>query len=430
MDADVIIIGAGAAGIAAGMRLREAGQRVIILEARDRIGGRIHTDYEFANFPVERGAEFIHGANVVTHELVRQAGLSEIPVDRMGKLRWGSPARPIADLPDDERSLIEGLFKVYASLKDANLPGDVSLSKYFADNGYPQKIAQDIADVLFAQTCCASIYNLSCHDLQREMRVDHSGGLEHGGESRIREGYSALITWMARDLDIRLNTPATHIQRTDQGVRITAKGADYTARACILTIPVAVLNEGLKSGALTFDPPLSDIKREAIAAFRTEGATKLVYQFRQRLWDTDLTYMADDWFAARWWTPAYERDNADAVISAFITATRAIGLYHHIDDAVLKLGLSDLGTMLGISDDDLHAALVKCEVVNWGEDPWALGGYAYVPVGKANARPALAAPESGGLFFAGEATAYDTNPQTVHGAIESGWRAAGETISF
>jgi monoamine oxidase len=88
----VLIIGAGAAGLAAGRALHEAGCDALILEARERIGGRIHTDYQFADFPVELGAEFIHGERTVTHDLVRQAGLSVIPVERLGNLWWAISA--------------------------------------------------------------------------------------------------------------------------------------------------------------------------------------------------------------------------------------------------------------------------------------------------------------------------------------------------
>src|SRR5258706_10078463 len=117
---DVIIIGAGAAGLAAGRKVHNAGRNILIIEARDRIGGRIHTNYDFVDgTPVELGAEFIHGEHAATHELIKQAGLHTIPVDRYGKLRWAQysrPAVPLAELPTELRATISALFMHYHAL--------------------------------------------------------------------------------------------------------------------------------------------------------------------------------------------------------------------------------------------------------------------------------------------------------------------------
>ncbi|MCB0187576.1 MAG: FAD-dependent oxidoreductase, partial [Caldilineaceae bacterium] len=97
------------------------------------------------------------------------------------------------------------------------------------------------------------------------------------------------------------------------------------------------------------------------------------------------------------------------------------------EEDALKLGLDDLAYLL--NREDVHAKCVAAKRVTWAADPYALGGYAHIPPGAGAARPILARPEGAQLFFAGEATAYDTNPQTVHGAIESGWRAAAEVLA-
>jgi monoamine oxidase len=419
---DCIVIGAGAAGIAAARALHDAGGRTVVLEASDRIGGRAHTVYNVANIPVELGAEFIHGANAITHDLVRQAGLHTIPVDRFGKFRWGRPALPLDQLPDDTRAILDGLARDYAALKDADLPEDMALSAYFAARGW-DVVALRTADILYAQTCCARLDDLSCWDLQREMRVDRSGG-ELGGEARIAEGYAALFAWYARDLDIRLRTPVMQIRRTSGGVTITAGGKHkrsiHTARACIVTLPVAVL----QSGRVRFEPPLSAAKMAAIRAFRVEPASKLIYRFESRTWDDDLTYMANEWMAVRWWTPGHGRPDADALLSCYLTADKAANFDSVSEAAALKMGATIAAQML-----PNLAPITRQEYVAWAKNPYARGGYAHLPPGHADARPALAAPEQGGLYFAGEATAHDSNPQTVHGAIESGWRAAREVLA-
>ncbi len=123
---DALIVGAGAAGLAAGRILHDARRSILMLEARDRIGGRIHTDYDFAVIPIEFGAEFIHGDHAVTVDLVKSAGLHTLPVVRMGNLRWSdgkNPALPLAQLPDPLRQTLTGLLQAYDQLSEACITG-------------------------------------------------------------------------------------------------------------------------------------------------------------------------------------------------------------------------------------------------------------------------------------------------------------------
>ena len=417
---DVIIIGAGAAGLAAGRKLHDAGKKILIIEARDRIGGRIHTSYDFVDgMPVELGAEFIHGEHAATHELVKQAGLHTIPVDRYGKLRWAQYSRPavsLAELPTDLRATITGLFMHYRALPDHSPLPDVSLAQYLRERGWNEE-ALKIADILLAQTCCATLETLSCADLIREMRADHAGKQEF----RIREGYGELLKWYSLDLPIQLNTAVRDVIWGDQGVTIVTTREDYRAKRCIMTVPVSILARG----SIRFNPPLSTEKQASIAAFRTEAATKLIYRFHEPVWDADLTFMCHTGLAARWWTPAYGRDGA-AIIACFATAEKAQILDEQEENRALTWGLTELNWLLGTGERDLRKSAIDSRRVSWAFDAYARGGYAHLPPGEAAARPALARPEQDILFFAGEATAFDTNPQTVHGALESGWRAAQE----
>lgn len=420
MCIETIIIGAGAAGLAAGRMLQDAGQTLLLLEARDRIGGRIWTDYTFADFPVEWGAELIHGETAVTHHLLRAANLHTLPAPRKPGLRWGTAggARLIADLPAALQTPIKRLLAAYAELPSrANLSTDEALADYFARRGFtPAEVA--MADVLFAQTCCASITSLSCADLVREMTVDHAG-LE---EFRVAEGYGALLTQYATGLPIQLNTPVLTIHWGAAGVTVSTPAATWTAQRCVLTVPVSLL----QAKTITFEPPLSPSKQAAIAAFRTEAATKLFYRFREPLWDDSLAYMMHTGIAARWWTSGYPRPGA-AVLCCYVTGDRATRIDALAEADALKLGLDELAGLLG--RPDVHAHCVDGRRIAWAHDPYARGGYAHIPPGAAAARPILAQPEQDRLFFAGEATAYASNPQTVHGAIESGWRVAQEILA-
>lgn len=419
---DAIIIGAGAAGLAAGYILHEVGHSIMMLEARGRIGGRIHTNYDFAAIPIEFGAEFIHGDHAVTIELVKSAGLHTLPVVRMGNLRWSdgkNPALPLDQLPGHLRQTLTALLEDYDRLAAANPPQDISLAEYLRGCGWS---SADLAtaDILLAQTCCANIETLSCYDLMREMKADTAGH----GESRIHEGYGRLLDWYRADYPIQFNSLVQEIHWGDDGVKVITSGQVYHTRTCIITVPVSIL----QNSTIRFTPSLPADKQWAINAFRMEAATKLIYRFRERFWDENLTFMAHAGLTARWWTPSYGRDE-DAIIACYITAERAQKIDAMDEAAALDTGLQELATLLGIPFNELQRVVIASKRLAWAADPLALGGYAHVPPGMAECRPLLARPEGNQLFFAGEATAYDTNPQTVHGAIESGWRAARECLT-
>lgn len=226
---------------------------------------------------------------------------------------------------------------------------------------------------------------------------------------------------MAEGLDIRLDTAVKTIRWGKEGVEVhTERQSLFIAKRCIITLPVGVL----QSGQVQFDPPLSSTKQQAIQSLRMEPATKLIYRFDQQLWDDDLLFFCHTGLVARWWIPGYGRDKS-TVVCAFVTADRAWQIDAMREDDALAIGLADLGELLGRADLAEHIVAAKRQT--WATDPYALGGYAHVPTGAADERIELARPEGNTLFFAGEATAYDTNPQTVHGAIESGWRAAMES---
>jgi monoamine oxidase len=415
----VIVLGAGAAGLAAARRLRDAGATVQVLEARHRIGGRIWTDETFAPFPVEYGAEFIHGEHAVTHALAAAASIETMPVDRYGRVRWsdGGVAHALDALPVARRDLITALFRAFDGLRDLPLDApDRSLARYLRAGGFDDD-ALRVADVLLAQTCCASVETLSCADLARELRVDHAGKREY----RLRSGYASLLSWYASPLDIRFGAVARVVRHTPAGVAVETDAGVFHADCCVVTIPVAVLQQGVPQ----FEPPLGAQKWQAIRVLRVEAATKLLYCFDEPVWDADLTFMAHTGLAARWWPAAHTTRDA-AVIVAYATAMRARILDALDETAALAVGLRELQTLLG--RDDLAQRCVAARRIAWSADPCACGGYAHVPPGAAAVRRALAAPEGSTLFFAGEATVYDSNPQTVHGAIESGWRAADEVL--
>ncbi len=414
----VLIVGAGAAGLAAGQALAEAGIPALILEARGRIGGRVQTQYDFAASPVELGAEFVHGEKANLHAIARKYGIQPLGIQRFDHLWWGDPgqpARPLAELPNAQ--IIRDLLKTWDALGTDPLDQDCSLKDFLLAQGWDPQVLE-MADALLAQPCCASLATLSCQDWIRENRVDQAGKQEF----RWPQGYSHLLEHYGSGLEIRLDTPVDRIEWGDFGVKAWSKGRCFEAAACIVTVPVALL----KKGSPCFDPPLSGAKQVAIQAFRVEPATKLIYRFAAPApWPDPQMMIVHAGLTARWWIPQPQQV---PVIISFLTAERARQVDALPEVEALELGLRELGSLLGQSFEQLKSRCQAAQRISWGQDPYALGGYAHLPVGEAEARIRLAEPEGGILFFAGEATAHTSNPQTVHGAIDSGWRAAQECI--
>ena len=408
---DVLVIGAGAAGLGAARALADAGRRVIVLEARDRIGGRVWTDHDFGPVPVERGAEFIHGERAETWVWLRRAGLSAA-----SQARWSGRRIVLddgrlagADLlhtrPDLRRVFeLEHLIAAYRG-------PDCSLAEWLVANEF-SPLAARIADMRLAHSYCATPATISVVELAHELRLDDKGP----GDFHILEGYDRVLAAVAANLDIRLNTPVMAIRWDADGVEVTASQGAFAARAAVVTLPLALL----KADTVSFAPALPDEKRRAIAALAMGPAMKLLLRFTEPFWDPELTFLTADQPIAVWWTVR----PGEPLLTGFITGPRAERLAAHGAEEVIERGLAQLDALFDRAPSRLFVA---GQLVDWAADAWARGGYSSVPPGAYGQRAVLA-ERVGPLHFAGEATVVDNNPATVHGALHSGGRAAAEII--
>jgi len=299
---DVLVVGAGAAGIIAARQLQDRGLNVLVLEAQDRIGGRIKADSTFVpGLSVAVGAEFIHGENTRINALAARAGLNVRPAPRYDLIKWspspGLEATPIRRPDHPQSGLFLALKEAYSRIPDLLLDSDLSLADYFRSQGFPESAVQ-FGDILFAQTCCASCESLSVRDLQREMQTDPSGHLEF----RISEGYVPLIDHLSTGLNIQLSSPVLSITSMSDKVEVKTNNQKLFTRECIVTVPVPLLQQR-NPNAIAFSPPLSPQKRYAIEALRTEAGTKLVFVFDQALWSDDTLFLCHEGLTPRWWIP-------------------------------------------------------------------------------------------------------------------------------
>jgi monoamine oxidase len=241
--------------------------------------------------------------------------------------------------------------------------------------------------------------------------VRRDGGDDH----HITRGYGALVAALADGLTIHLQTPIHRVSHDVSGVALQcADGSIVRANRVVVTVPLAIL----KRGVMTFSPALPPEKTAAIAALDMGSACKMILQFRAPFWDAGAAFFTLPDPAPVWWTI----DPARPILVGLFTGPRADALRAAADPR--EFCMTVLRTVFGAVVDD---TLVAATLVDWTAEAWTGGGYSSVPVGALWARAALAHPV-GRVHFAGEATAVDGHPASVHGALVSGERAAQEIL--
>jgi monoamine oxidase len=400
---DTIVIGAGAAGLAAARALADAGRPALVVEARARLGGRLHTDRTHG--PVELGAEFIHGHLAASWELVRAAGLR---TSRWGRDRWFGRGGVI--LPPDD-PLSRRVLDLYERVAAYTGP-DISAAALLRRHAAPDDPALAIALRWLANLEGADPETLSAAAFAWERANSTSGD----DNFHILDGYDRLVAHLAAGLDIRLSSPVTRITWSPEGVALALEsGESLRARRAVVTLPIGVL----QAGRPIFEPALPAEKQAAISAIPMGHVTKLALWFDRQLWP-DFTVLSTDGRIATWWPV---ESAATPTLLGYQGGQVALDVAALGEERAIAAGLDDLSGLLQV---DVRPHFLGGRLADWSRDPWSLGAYTYSAVGMGAARAALAAPLANTLFFAGEAAVLNGHIATVHGAIESGRRAARE----
>jgi len=413
-----LVIGAGMAGLAAAYTLNQAGRDVIVLEARDRIGGRTYTNRDFAGIPVEFGAELIHGDRVFTWEWVHKLSLKTVhwaktddSMVRMEDGRWLTMAEARAASPD---------FDITRSWELPNIPAkpDEDWGTYLRRIGFTEEQLQYVKRS-FANAVGDDMRYISAEAILEELNV---GDAENGiGDYRILDGYDAIYNVLADGLDIRLNTVVERIAWDVIGVKLTTSTGSYEAANAIITLPLGVL----QSGNVKFSPELPPNKQEALAGLKMGPVMKLIYEFDSPILERRIGAIYSRHNPPMWWTPSLGRDENVFVWTAFFSGDWAREMLELGEEKAIAKGLETLRTELG--KPSLH--YIRATMVNWPDDPFSLGGYSVTLPGHADARAKLATPTPP-LYWAGEAAAPHYATATVHGAYMTGLRTADEILNL
>ena len=422
----VLVIGAGIAGLSAAYHLQAAGKRVMVLEARNRIGGRVWTSRDFADFPVEFGAEMMHGHNIATWEWVRKLGLKtyhwaqlDDTMVRMNDGRW---------LTMKQARQTDPAFEQTRSWDLPDIPvaaGDENLRTYLRRVGFTDDQLAYVQRTL-GNSEGDNIGNLSAEAILAGLKHE-AGPVPEGlhplawDDYRILDGYDSFYNGLAQSLDIRLNTVVTAISWGAEGVTIeSADGQTFSAGAVVITLPLAIL----QANRVQFTPTLPSIKHEALSGLAMPPVMKLVYQFDAPITDPAISGLYSAENPPKWWQPSFKRETTMTVWTGFFTGDYAREMLALGEEAAIQKGLEMLRTEL--NQPDLQYS--KAKWVNWPRDEFTLGGYSVALVGHAAARDKLAHPTPP-LYWAGEATAPHHEVATVHGAYNSGKRAAEEILA-
>jgi monoamine oxidase len=413
---DTLVIGAGAAGLAAARDLSAAGKRICVVEARERIGGRMHTLHvPGLPLPIELGAEFIHGDAAPTFAIADAAGLL---VHRLPDDHWWSNNGTLASLGD----FWTRVARVRSGIR--RLRHDVSFAEFLRSQHLSPRLRQ--LALAFAEG-----YNAAHADRISAMALLASDDEtdERPPQHRIANGYDTLLEWLRAGLDperteVRLNTTVSAVTWRKGHVVAQTNSGELAARAGVITIPIGVWKAPEEQpGAIRFTPALPG-KRAALAKLEVGHVVKIVFQFRERFWeDANFVHTSDRWMPT-WWTTAPVRST---LLTGWAGGHAADALLAEGAEAVRHRALDSMARAYGMKRRDLDALLAASWMHDWQGDPFSRGAYSYAAVGGSGANEALARPVEHTLFFAGEATsAHETG--TVSGAIASGRRAARQLL--
>lgn len=424
----VVVIGAGVAGLTAARLLAGQGASVVVLEARDRIGGRTWTDRRGAH-PVDLGASWIHGIeDNPLAEVVSALGMDQVEFT-VGSFQAGG--RPIAYFdPAGERldAAAAGAFVDDVASFDAALAGVIAASPpgdsyagaaeaALAALGWDGERAERVRE--FARHRTEEQYGVWIDDLDAHGLDDDE---VDGDEVVFPGGFDALAAHLAGGLDVRLDHPVTRVVWGDGAVEAQVGDERFDGEVAIVTAPVGVL----KAGAITFDPPLPGAHLEALDGLAMNAFEKVFLRFDERFWGEGLYAIRQQGEAGEWWHSFYDlsplHDEPTLLTFAAGPCARAIRGW-----SAAQVGESVMQAIRRLYPDAPEPAAVQ--VTAWQDDPNSRGSYAYLRVGASpDVHAALAEPIGGGVLHLAGETTWQEDPATVTAAFRSGHRAAERVL--
>jgi monoamine oxidase len=420
----VVVIGAGAAGLAAARELARAGVPIVILEARSRLFGRVYTVHDSGwPMPVDAGAEFIHDHAPMSVALARRGRLAlEVVPERRRRIERGSRHAPFAD-PDD-------LLKRY--LKDSDRGSDRSLAAVLSDQRAIAPYELETVRAYVQGFHAADLERISARALRT---LANASGDDTWLQRRPAGGYASLLHTLVDELAgegaiFHTRSAVTRVRWRGGRVRIECgHRLRLQARAAVITVPISLL----KTDAIVFDP-MPPAWPGSFSRLEMGAARKISLLFGRPFWDDGATAPRaagrpgappNFWHAPHeafptWWTSAPQ---TSPVLTAWAGGPAARALAACSARLLAEQALASLARITGVRRSRIDRLFVDAITHDWTADPWTRGAYAYVGVGGLTAQRRLAEPVDATLVLAGEALDRE-HIGTVEGALTSGRRAA------
>jgi monoamine oxidase len=419
---EVIIVGAGAAGLMAAKTLSENKIKVCLLEARSRIGGRVYT-LKPAGFskPIEAGGEFIHGNLPLTLALLKKAGIKYHKTagafweHKDGELIKKEDFIEHADLLEEklkkvnkDMSMYDFLEKNFAEDKYAGMKQ--SISSYV--EGYDAANIKDTSLLAFKE------------DWENEEDVQYV----------VEGGYGALLDHIKNDCfkngcDIYLSTDVKEIKWASQQAEVITNGKNFSANKIIITVPTTLLAQQTP-GSISFNPALPGITNAA-KQIGYGGVIKIILEFTHAFWETEkkaksFFFIFSKQTIPTWWSQLPDRT---PILTGWLAGPKAEELSNETDNNILEHGLHSLASIFNIEIKILKQFLRASYIHKWVKDPFSRGAYSYKSLTTGQGKNILSKPISNTLFFSGEALAQNYYA-TVEAALQSGKEVAEKILNL
>lgn len=443
-EPDVLILGAGMAGLAAARALAERGVRVLLLEARDRVGGRVHSQTTGEGAIVELGAEFIHGRAPELWALIDEANVATVE-------RTGAMLREVKagqGLLEEDEADEDGHFSPLEKL--AELEHDLSFADWLRGSEIPAEQQAALRGYVEGFNA-ADAERISSRSLGLQQQAED--GSDGDRSWHVEGGYAQLATYLAQRVselggELRLGSEVVRLRWRPGHVEAELRGGErLAARRCLVTLPLGVLQQPASQGGLLFEP--EPLALEAARCLDMGAAVHFTLLFRDRWWRNtavaapeklgNMSFLfTPERTVPVWWT-AHPEPEAVPALTGWLGGQRAraftaglargsAGFASSPDDALGRLACGELAQIFAVPEEQVRSALLSTHVHDWSADPFARGAYSYVPAGALDASAAMAQPEADTLFFAGEHTDVSGHWGTVHAALRTGLRAAAQVL--